>query len=351
MNMMIPKTMKGVLLTGHGGPEVLQYRDDITVPLPSPNEVLIRVHAAGVNNTDINTRIAWYSKNDGGDTDASWSGNALVFPRIQGADVCGVIVAVGDNVSAARIGERVLIEPCIREANGEALESPWYNGSECDGGFAQYTVIAAKHAYAVNSALSDIELASFPCSYSTAENMLTRANVTAQDRVLISGASGGVGSAAIQLAKARGAQVIAITSPSKNQQLLGLGADQVISRDADFVGTLGENSIDVVIDLVAGPQWPQFLQVLTPGGRYAVSGAIGGALVELDIRTLYLKDLSFFGCTVLESEVFQNLIHCIEQGKITPIVAQTFPLEAIAQAQDVFLKKKHVGKIVLTIPD
>ncbi|MBB1382181.1 alcohol dehydrogenase catalytic domain-containing protein, partial [Shewanella sp. SR41-2] len=128
--MMIPKTMKGVLLTGHGGPEVLQYRDDIAVPLPSANEVLIRVHAAGVNNTDINTRIAWYSKNDGGDTDASWSGNALVFPRIQGADVCGVIVAVGENVNAARIGERVLIEPCIREANGEALESPWYNGSE-----------------------------------------------------------------------------------------------------------------------------------------------------------------------------------------------------------------------------
>ncbi|WP_372622221.1 alcohol dehydrogenase family protein [Alteromonas stellipolaris] len=348
--MMIPKIMKGVLLTGHGGPEVLQYRDDIAVPLPSPNEVLIRVHAAGVNNTDINTRIAWYSKNDGGDTDASWSGNALVFPRIQGADVCGVIVAVGENVSAARIGERVLIEPCIREANGEALESPWYNGSECDGGFAQYTVIAAKHAYAVNSALSDIELASFPCSYSTAENMLTRANVTAHDRVLISGASGGVGSAAIQLAKARGAQVIAITSPSKNQQLLDLGADQVILRDADLVGTLGENSIDVVIDLVAGPQWPQFLQVLTTGGRYAVSGAIGGALVELDIRTLYLKDLSFFGCTVLEPNVFQNLVHCIEQGKITPIVAQTFALEAIAQAQDVFLKKKHVGKIVLTIP-
>jgi len=349
--MMIPMTMKGVQLTGHGGAEALQYRDDITVPVPSSNEVLIRVHAAGVNNTDINTRIAWYSKNDGGDTDASWSGNALVFPRIQGADVCGVIVAVGDNVSAARIGERVLIEPCIREANGVELESPWYYGSECDGGFAQYTVIAAKYAYAVNSTLSDIELASFPCSYSTAENMLTRANVTSQDRVLISGASGGVGSAAIQLAKARGAQVIVITSPSKNQQLLDLGADQVIFRDADLVDTLAENSIDVVIDLVAGPQWPQFLQVLRPFGRYAVSGAIGGAIVELDIRTLYLKDLRFFGCTVLESEVFQNLVHCIEQGKITPIVAQTFPLEAISLAQEAFLKKKHVGKIVLTIPE
>ncbi|MFT7053940.1 MAG: NADPH:quinone reductase-like Zn-dependent oxidoreductase [Psychromonas sp.] len=160
---------------------------------------------------------------------------------------------------------------------------------------------------------------------------------------------GGVGSAAVQLAKARGAYVIAITSPSKNQQLLDLGADQVISRDADLIETLGENSIDVVIDLVAGKQWPEFLELLKPRSRYAVSGAIGGALVELDIRTLYLKDLSFFGCTVLDPEVFQNLVNCIEQSKIKPIVAQTFPLEEINTAQDVFLKKKHVGKIVLNV--
>ncbi|WP_221767751.1 alcohol dehydrogenase family protein [Shewanella canadensis] len=347
----IPKTMMGIQLIGHGGPEMLQYRDDIPVPTPTPNEVLIRVSAAGVNNTDINTRIAWYSKNDGSSSDASWSGNTLVFPRIQGADVCGTIVAVGDNVSTKRIGERVLIEPCLSESNSQPLNSPWYYGSECDGGFAQYTVVAAKHAYAVNSPLSDIELASFPCSYSTAENMLTRANVTSLDKVLISGASGGVGSAAIQLAKARGAHVIAITSPSKNRQLLELGADQVISRDADLVEALGENSIDVVIDLVTGKQWPQFLRLLRPGGRYAVSGAIGGALVELDVRTLYLKDLSFFGCTVLEPEVFQNLVNCIEQHKITPIVAQTFPLKEINKAQDIFLKKKHVGKMVLKVSE
>jgi len=347
----IPKTMKGIQLIGHGGPEMLQYRHDIPVPTPDVNEVLISVSAAGVNNTDINTRIAWYSKGEGSSSDASWSGSALAFPRIQGADVCGTIVAVGTNVSQKRIGERVLIEPCLREAHGQALNSPWYYGSECDGGFAEYTVVAAKHAYAVNSSLSDIELASFPCSYSTAENMLTRAKVTSREKVLISGASGGVGSAAIQLAKARGAYVIAITSPSKNQQLLELGADQVIARDADLIEALGENSIDAVIDLVAGKQWSQLLRLLKPGGRYAVSGAIGGALVELDVRTLYLKDLSFFGCTTLESDVFKNLVGCIEQGKIKPIVAQTFPLAEIKSAQDIFLEKKHVGKIVLKVAE
>lgn len=345
----IPNTMTGIQLIGHGGPEMLKCSNNIPVPKPEVNEVLIRVSAAGVNNTDINTRIAWYSKSDGSDSDAGWSGSALDFPRIQGADVCGVIVAVGDNVSKERIGERVLIEPCLNEANGRLLNSPWYYGSECDGGFAEFTVVAANHAYAVNSSLSDIELASFPCSYSTAENMLTRANVTSQDRVLISGASGGVGSAAIQLAKARGAYVIAITSPKKNQQVLELGADQVVSRDADLLDVLGENSIDVVIDLVAGKQWTQLLNVLKPHGRYAVSGAIGGALVELDVRTLYLKDLSFFGCTVLLPEVFKNLVNCIEQGKIKPLIAQVFPLEKINIAQEIFLKKQHVGKIVLKV--
>ena len=345
----IPKTMKGIQLIGHGGSEMLQYRNDIPVPTPTANDVLIHVVAAGVNNTDINTRTAWYSKSESNSSDASWSGNALTFPRIQGADICGIVVAVGSNVSTKRIGERVLIEPCIREANSQPLKSPWYFGSECDGGFAEYTVVAAKHAYAVNSSLSDIELASFPCSYSTAENMLSRANVINGDIVLISGASGGVGSAAIQLAKARGAHVIAITSPSKNQQLLELGADRVVSRDNDLIEILGENCIDVVIDLVAGKQWPEFLQLLKPSGRYAVSGAIGGAIVELDIRTLYLKDLSFFGCTVLKSDIFQNLINYIERGKVKPIVAHEFPLEEISTAQEVFLSKKHVGKIVLNI--
>lgn len=343
------QTMQGVQLIGHGGFEMLQYKTDIPVPTPKNNEVLIRVSAAAVNNTDINTRIAWYSKNQGSDDDAGWSGAAIELPRIQGADVCGTIVAVGNNVDKGRIGERVLVEPCLTELNGQPLDYPCYFGSECDGGFAQYTVVSSKHAYFVNSPLTDVELASFPCSYTTAENMLQRANVTAQDRVLISGASGGVGSAAIQLAKARGAYVIAITSPSKNEQLRELGADQVIDREAEITEQLAENSVTVVIDLVAGDKWPQFLTVLRPSGRYAVAGAIGGALVELDVRTLYLKDLSFFGCTVLDEQVFGNVIRHIENGSIVPLIADTYPLKSIQSAQEAFLRKQHIGKIVLTV--
>jgi NADPH:quinone reductase-like Zn-dependent oxidoreductase len=345
----IPKTMTAVILTANGDSDKLEYVNDYKTPIPKENEVLIEVKAAGVNNTDINTRIAWYSKNDNNSYDASWTGKSLNFPLIQGADVCGYIVSVGKNIDTSRIGQRVLIEPSLQKVNGKQLETPWYFGSECDGGFAQYTVVSNEHAHEIKSDYSDIELASFPCSYSTAENLLTRANVTEKDIVLVSGASGGVGSAAVQLACARGAKVIAITSPSKFEAIKALGATKVVSRNDDLVEVLGKNSVTVVIDLVAGEKWSEFLEVLIPRGRYAVSGAIGGAIVELDIRTLYLKDLSFFGCTILEDKVFPNLIKRIEKKEIKPLLAKIYKLKDIVKAQKEFLTKKHVGKIVLEI--
>ena len=347
----LAKTMLGVWLTGHGGFEKLEVCNDISIPQPGSDDVLIQVSAAAVNNTDINTRTAWYSKQERAIEDASWGGTPIQFPRIQGADVCGRIVAVGEKVSAERIGERILVEPCLWEIHGKRLEQPWYFGSECDGGFAEYTVVASRYAHKIESTYSDIDLASFPCSYSTAENLLTRANVGKGDQVLVTGASGGVGSAVVQLAQARGAEVIAVTSSSKAQAILDLGAQKTITRGESLLKELGKNSIDVMVDLVAGDRWPEFLEVLRPRGRYAVAGAIGGPLVELDVRTLYLKDLSFFGCTVLDPDVFPNLIKCIENESIQPLVAQVFSLRQIVDAQKAFLAKQHIGKIVLQVSE
>ncbi len=346
--MNLQNKMKAILLKEYGDYDKLEYVENYPIPTIKENEVLVEVKAAAVNNTDINTRIGWYAKDDSLEN-ASWDGQSLKFPRIQGADICGFIVKVGENVDNSRIGQRVIIEPSLQKINGKQLENPCYFGSECDGGFAQYTVISNEHAYAINSEYSDTELASFPCSYSTAENLLTRTSVNKNDTVLISGASGGVGSAAIQLAKARGAKVIAITSLSKFDEISKIGASKVISRDDNLIETLGKNSVTVVIDLVAGKSWPQFLEVLKPKGRYGVSGAIAGPIVELDVRTLYLKDLSFFGCTVIEPEVFPNLVKRIENKEIKPLVSKTFDLKDIVEAQKEFLTKKHIGKIVLKV--
>jgi NADPH:quinone reductase-like Zn-dependent oxidoreductase len=350
-------TMQGVVLTGFGGYDRLVWRDDLPIPVPRPGEVLVRVGAAGVNNTDINTRIGWYSKAVSADTASGaetgfataqsdgWSGAAFTFPRIQGADAAGRIVAVGAGVDPARIGERVLIEPVFPQAQGPSH----YFGSECDGGFAQYAVAPAAQAHAIVCALSDAELAAFPCAYGAALNMLCRAGQRAGERVLVTGASGGVGSAAVQLAQARGARVAALAAPDKAAAVRALGADEVVARDADLVGRFGSDRFDVVIDVAGGAQFGALLQVLRPGGRYAVAGAIAGPIVSLDLRTLYLKDQSLFGCTVLGEGVFAELVGHIAAGRIRPLVAATYPLRAIAQAQAEFLTKRHVGKIVLTL--
>ena len=356
--MTIAANMRAVLLTGHGGYDKLECRDDVPVPTTGPNDVLIRVAAAGVNNTDINTRIGWYSKSVAEATDVGaasgiegagddgWSGAAFQFPRIQGADACGHIVAVGDDVDPARIGERVLVEPVFRGASRFDIV---YFGSEVDGGFADYSCVPSMHAHRVNSMLSDIELASFPCAYGTAENILTRINLQAGERVLITGASGGVGSAAVQLAKRRGAEVMAMAANAKAGIVRSLGASQVVPRDADLTALFGQEYFDAVVDIVGGTQFSSILNVLKRGGRYGVSGAISGPIVDLDLRTLYLKDLQLIGCTVLEHEVFGNLVSYIERGEIKPVIAATYDLSDIVTAQEAFLTKQHVGKIVLSL--
>ncbi|MEP3047008.1 MAG: alcohol dehydrogenase family protein [Roseibium sp.] len=354
----LPDTMCGVVLTGHGGPDCLEWRTDLPVPVPGTGEVLIKVGAAAVNNTDINTRIGWYSKSVRGDTaagaaggygdkadeDGSWSGEALRFPRIQGADCCGTIVAVGKGVPESRLGEHILVRSMqVPKLVHSHLPLVTF-GSEYDGGFSEYSVTFAEDAIKVDSNLSDVELASFPCAYSTAEGMIQRCDLKAE-RVLITGASGGVGSAAIQLAKRRGAHVTAMTSPSKADDLRGLGADEILER----YDVVQAKNFDVVLDPVGGPKWPQLLEGLCDGGRYAVAGAIAGPIVELDLRTLYLKDLSFFGCTRQDPSVFTDLVSYIEDGEIKPAVAKTYPLKCLHEAQEAFLSKKYVGKIGIVV--
>ena len=353
----IPQKMSAVLTIGHGSFDVLDFRSDVEVPKPKSDQVLIKVLGAGINNTDINTRTAWYSKSVTGETnskdskglddDGGWSGDPINFPIIQGADCCGEIVAVGDNVEIERIGERVLVRTMQQYAVDYRPYECWTMGSECDGAFAQYMVAFSDESFKVESDWSDTELASIPCAYSTAENLLERSVVKESEIVLITGASGGVGSAAIQLAKRRGASVIAVASKAKAAEVKKIGADKVINREDGIRFSINNESVDVVIDLVAGQEWGELLDVLKKGGRYAAAGAIAGPIVELDVRTLYLKDLILIGCTFQDIQVFENLIGYIERNEIKPLVAKRYPLNEIVNAQKDFLAKKYVGKLVL----
>lgn len=356
------RTMKAVVTVGNGGYDMLVYKD---VPIPSidEGEVLIKVLAAGVNNTEINTRLGWYStkvttstekltQTDKELTEAASEGDGgwnevTPFPFIQGTDCCGEVVEVKDEKNKDLIGKRVLIRPCIRHEGWNSMENIWM-ASDFDGAFAQYVKIAATEVFPVDCDWTDAELGTIPCSYGTAENMVNRANVKQGDRVLVAGASGGVGSAVVQLAKRRGAYVIGIAEGEfKIEQVKSYGADEVIAFGKDTLKELGQKSVDIVIDNVAGPNFPQMMKVLKRGGKFVSSGAIAGPIVELDMRDFYLKDLTLIGCTGWDEPVFTNVISAIENGEIKPALAKSFPLENIVEAQKEFGLKKHVGKFVL----
>ena len=361
--MTLPDTMRAMVTVSHGDLDRIVLHRDWPRPDPAPGEVLIRVGACGLNNTDVNTRTGWYSKAvseattgsahaEVGNDDPTWGGAPIAFPRIQGADVAGHIVAVGRSIPTGRVGERVIVEPVVRDPRAPGDRSRIaYLGSERDGGFAEYVAVPAVSAFRVQSDLSDAELATFPCSYSTAEHMLTRIRLSGQDVLLVTGASGGVGSALVQLAKRRGATVLAIAGVTKMKAVAALGADRVIPREANMGDSLKRNlpekGVDAVADVVGGSVFPDLVNALKPGGRYVTAGAIAGPIVSLDLRQLYLKDLEFQGATVLPPSLFGRLVAYIEKREIRPVVAGEFPLSEIMSAQEAFMAKKHVGSFVL----
>ena len=369
---MIPNRMAAVQLTGYGGLSCLDYRTDVLVPKLATGEVLVRVTAAGMNNTDINTRTGWYNSRVSDGTTrvggqqgfnireagmGDWASD-IRFPRIQGADCVGRIVDVGEGVDAIRIGERVVCAPYIYDlSDPEWLENAGFLGAEYDGAFAQFTKIPARNAVTLADDLpySDVQLATLPCSGGTAMNMMIMAGLKPGDIVLISGASGGVGTFLIQIAKHYGAEVVAICGAAKTDDVRALGADAAVDRAAsnhayEALACTEGRKFTLVADVVGGERFPEYLSLLKRGGRYVTAGAIAGPHVHLDLRTLYLKNLSFFGSTVYLQETFPRLIEILCQGGLIPAVAATRPLAEIRIAQEAFLDKNHVGSMVLIPP-
>jgi NADPH:quinone reductase-like Zn-dependent oxidoreductase len=372
-NNVVPKTMRAVVLTGYGGVEKLELRQDYPVPPIGTGDVLVRVGACGMNNTDVNLRTRWYDRagNEalsediglkgvslgGSDeqTAASWNTDTVKFPRIQGAAVVGRIAAVGAGVDPSRIGARVILDPQIRDLSLPLrAQLVAYLGGDRDGGFAEYVAIPADNAHTVNCTLTDAELATFPTSYDTAEEMLERTRLASGETVVITGAAGGVGTALIQLAKVRGAKVIAIAGFGKEDRLHEIGADAFVPRDSEDLlaavqAITGEKGADVVVDVVGGAMFGALLKMLSRGGRYASAGAIAGPVQQIDLRDLIYKDLEMFGITCPVPETFRRVVQLAESGQIRPLVEKIFRLEDLREAQGEFVKRRHVGKLVVEI--
>ncbi|MGW9054928.1 zinc-binding dehydrogenase [[Kitasatospora] papulosa] len=342
--------MRAVVITGHGDLDVIEERE-VPVPRPGAGEVLVRVHAAGCNNTDLWTREGSYGAAEDPDVRTGWLG-PLDFPRVQGADVVGTVVACGDEDVTGLVGTRVLVDPAEYDGPGADARPADVLGSERDGGFAEYVVVPSARAHSVeDSPLTDVELAALPIAYGTALGMLDRGAVSEGHTVLVTGASGGVGLAAVQLARSRGARVVAVCSGDKADAVRSAGADAVVDRrrgevlaDAAAAAPAG---YDAVVDVVAGAVLGPGLGLLKAGGRWVVAGALDGWAVDIDVRRLYLANLSLVGSTMHTPRIFDQLVEIARRGDVRPVVAATFALGQVAEAQAQLARREHVGKLIV----
>ncbi len=370
LNFQIPPAMSAVQLTAHGGLDKLVYRTDVPVPNPGENQVLVQVTATAKNNTDRKAREGLYPTRDKADvTSFQMGGEAtLTFPRIQGADIVGRVVAVGSGVSESRLGERGLLDfNLYPDARRDINLTPDYYGHGADGGFAEYVALPSDQFHTVdNPELADAELASMGmCSYQTAFHMLTVAGVSAGERVLVSGASGGVGTALIQLCRIIGAIPYALSQQDKTQALLALGAEAVLdrsdmSRFTEQVKTAtGGKPIDAVMDLVGGEMTDAFIDTMifdmnqrTSYPRLSIAGASGGNLSEIMWTRIYLYQVQVFGVSHGTRQEAEQLIAWIRDGALKPVLHAAFPLSRLREAEEYFVHrgKNYLGKIVI-VPD
>ena len=366
----IPNTMAAMLLTGHGGADKLVYQQDVPTPKPASGQVLIRISATAKNNTDRKAREGLYPTKDKTETTSFQMGGTptLTFPRIQGADVAGRVVAVGADVDPSRMGERGLLDfNLYADERRDINLTPDYYGHGADGGYAEYIAVPADQFHAIdNPELSDAEVAAMGmCSYQTALHMLTSASIQAGERVLVTGASGGVGTALIQLCRIMGAIPYALSQRDKAHALIKLGAEAVLDRTdmqnfTDQIRTVTQGKpIDAVMDLVGGEMTDRFIDSMifdmnsrTSYPRLSIAGASGGNVSEIMWTRIYLYQVQIFGVSHGTREEAEQLIEWIRSGELKPVLHAAFKLSELHRAEEYFVNRgsHYLGKIVI-VPD
>jgi alcohol dehydrogenase len=334
--------MKAMVLREHGEGG-LRYERDFPDPAPGAGDVVVRVRAASLNYHDIFTR-------------RGMPGIRIPMPAIMGLDVAGEIAALGSGVSGWRVGDRVLGDPINRVEGGLV-------GETVHGGLAEYCRLRAHQLVKVPDGIDFVEAAALPCAYGTARRMMfTNGRVAAGEKVLILGASGGVGVCCVQLAKTAGATVIAATSSSeKAVRLRALGADHVIDyAKEDFVqaiydlygkparrGAGSDRGVDVVVNYTGGETWTRSLRVLRVGGRLLTCGATAGYDPPEDIRFIWTFELQILGSNGWAREDIAALLDMVQSGRLTAVVDATYPLERAAAALARLENRQVFGKLVI----
>jgi NADPH:quinone reductase-like Zn-dependent oxidoreductase len=343
--------LKAVSFHQHGGPEVLAY-GELPEPVPGPGQVLVRLRAAALNRLDLWTR-------------EGWPGLKLEMPHIPGADGAGEIAALGEGVTDRQIGERVVLNsnlgcgrcPACLEGR-DNLCADWHLlGETVRGTYAEYVAVRAANAFLLPDRFDDAAAAACGLVYLTAwHSLITRGRLQAGETILIIGASGGVNTASIQIAKHAGARVIVVgSSPTKLSLAESLGADVLIDRSQDenwpkaVYEASGRRGVDVVVDNVISGTLMPGLRAAAKGGRVLTVGNTAGPKTEIDNRFIFGKHLSILGSTMGTRADFAAVMTLVFAGKLKPVLDRSYPLAEARLAQERLAAGEQMGKITLVI--
>ena len=334
--------MRAVLTTAHGDRSVLQLREDYPDPAASAGDVVVEVKATALNYHDIFTR-------------RGMPGIKIDLPVVVGSDIAGVVTAVGDGVDASLIGARVLIDPVFRDGKRHGMI-----GETVDGGRAEFVSAGADQLVRLPDAVSFEDAAALPLAYGTAWRMMvTQGEVKPGEKVLVLGASGGVGAACVQIAKMKGADVIACaSSPSKIERLKAVGADHVVNyaetpfREGvkDIYGKPrmdGSGGVDVAVNFTGGDTMIDTQKCVKHGGRILTCGATAGYDLKVDARYWWTFEHHMIGSNGWAVSDLETLLQLIADGSLSPIIDKTFPLEGTAEAERLLEDREVFGKILL----
>jgi NADPH:quinone reductase-like Zn-dependent oxidoreductase len=340
--------MKALVFHEHGDLEQLVYTD-APEPVVGPHEALVQVKAVALNRLDL-----WVRK--------GIPGLRLPLPHIGGADVAGVVAAVGDEVDGTLVGRRVVINPalacgvcefCIAGQQSLCVDFKIF-GEHTPGGLAEYVVAPAANLYAIPDHYPFTQAAAAPLVFQTAwRALISQARLRVGERVLILGAGGGVATAAIQIARLAGAYIYAVTgSAEKEQRALALGADETINyNQTDFAKEIWRRTdrrgVDVVLENVGPATWTSSVRALAKGGRLVTYGATTGRMAETDLNLLYWKQIHLIGSTMASYAEFAEVMRLVFSGRLQPVVDRVLPLSEGREAQRILEAGEQFGKIVL----